>query len=155
MAYGGPLAGIAGGWICLMVAEATGLRWVMAVASLTFVINLFNMIPLPPLDGGRICSAVSPWFWVLGAVLLGAALFFFHGGASIFLLILIFIVALPRLKATLFGPQTPQMQAYYATSIARRFLMASLYLGLAAVALLGYWDASQHLAYLYDNASGT
>jgi Zn-dependent protease len=153
MAYGGPLAGIIGGWICLIAAEYFGLRWVMAVASLTFVINLFNMIPLPPLDGGRICAAVSPWFWILGAILLGAALVFFHGGASIFILIFIFIVAIPRLKATLFQPQTDVMRAYYATSLSRRFLMAFLYLALAAVALLGYWDASEHLAYVYGEGT--
>ena len=155
MAYGGPLAGCAGGWACLVLADQMQLRWMVAVASVTFVLNLFNMIPVPPLDGGRICAAVSPWFWFLGILLLGAALLLFHGFASIFIIIFVLVVALPRLKATLFQPHTPEMQQYYATAIGRRFLMAGLYLGLIAVLLFGYWIASQQLADLWPGNSGT
>jgi Zn-dependent protease len=150
MAYGGPLAGCVGGWACLVLADQMQLRWMVAVASVTFVLNLFNMIPVPPLDGGRICAAVSPWFWFLGVILLGAALFFFHGFASIFIVILVLVFALPRLKATLFQAHTPEMRQYYATAMGRRFLMAFLYLGLIAVLLLGYGDASLQLADLWQ-----
>ncbi len=155
MAYGGPLAGGAGGWACLVLADQLQARWLVAVASVTFVLNLFNMIPVPPLDGGRICAAVSPWFWFLGVILLGAALFFFHGFASIFIVVLVLVFALPRLKATLFQAHTPEMQRYYATAIGHRFLMAFFYLGLIAVLLYGYWDASGQLADLWTNDSGT
>jgi Zn-dependent protease len=148
MAYGGPLAGSAGGWVCLLAAEQMHLSWLIAVASTTFVINLFNMIPLPPLDGGRICAAVSPWFWFLGLLLLGAAVFFFHATSSIILLVIILFVALPRLKATLFQRPTDEMRRYYATAVPRRLLMAVLYLGLIGVLLLGYADASHQLLYL-------
>jgi Zn-dependent protease len=113
------------------------------------------MIPVPPLDGGRICAAVSPWFWFLGVILLGAALLLFHGVASIIIIIFVIIVAVPRLKATLFQTHTPEMQQYYATAIPRRFLMAFLYLGLIGVLLYGYWDASLQLADLWPGSSGT
>jgi Zn-dependent protease len=155
MAYGGPLAGCLGAWACLVLADQLQVRWLVAVASATFVINLFNMIPVPPLDGGRICAAVTPWFWFLGVILLGAALFFFHAGSSIILLVIILFFALPRLKATLFQPHTPEMQQYYATAVPRRLLMAALYLALIGVMLFGYWDASQQLADLWPDNSGT
>jgi Zn-dependent protease len=153
MGYGGPLFGSVGGWICLLVALQFHLHWLVAVASATFVINLFNMIPLPPLDGGRICAAVTPWFWFVGLLLLGAALFFFHAGASIVILIVILVVALPRLKATLFQPHTEEMKRYYAIPIARRFTMAFLYLGLIGFLLYGYWDASSYLSYVWNQAT--
>ena len=150
--YGGPLAGCIGSWICWYAAIQFHAPWLMGVASASFVINLFNMIPIPPLDGGRICAAVSPWFWIIGLVLLGIALFYFHATSSIFILIIVLIVAFPRIKQTLFERATPEMAAYYNTHISNRISMALMYLGLIAALLLGYWDASNHLSYLWLNA---
>lgn len=151
MAYGGPLAGCIGSWICWAIALQLQLPWVMAVASLSFLINLFNMIPVPPLDGGRICAAVSPWFWIVGLFLLGLSVVFFHAWNAIVIVILVLIVAFPRIKQTLFYPATPEMQSYYSTHISNRITMAMLYLALIAALLLGYWDASNHLSYLWNN----
>ncbi len=153
MAYGGPLAGAIGSWICWALAIQTGELWLMAVASMSFLINLFNMIPVPPLDGGRICAAVSPWFWILGLVLLGLAVLYFHALTSIIIIILVLWVAWPRIKETLFGRPTPEMQAYYQTHPAKRAAMAFLFLALLAVLMLGYWDAQQSLSHLYDQHS--
>ena len=146
--YGGPLAGCIGSWICWYLAIQLELPWVMAVASTSFLINLFNMIPVPPLDGGRICAAVSPWFWIIGLVLLGLSVIYFHAWNSIVIIILVLVVAFPRIKETLFGYPTPEMQAYYNTHISNRLSMALMYLGLIAALLLGYWDANAHLSYL-------
>ena len=153
MAYGGPLAGCIGSWICWFIAVQVGVPWVMAVASVSFFINIFNMIPVPPLDGGRICSAVSPWFWIFGLVLLGVSVFYFHAWNSIVIIVLVLIVALPRMKQTLFGKPTAELQAYYNTHISNRLTMALLYLGLLAALMLGYWDASAHLSYLQDTGA--
>jgi Zn-dependent protease len=152
MAYGGPLAGCIGSWICWAIALQVQENWVMAVASVSFVINLFNMIPVPPLDGGRICAAVSPWFWIIGLLLLGVALFYFHSVTSIIIIALVLYWAFPRIKQTLFGQPTPEMQNYYATHISNRLTMALMYLGLIAALLLGYWNASTYLSGLIDNS---
>jgi Zn-dependent protease len=153
MAYGGPLAGCIGSWICWFIALQTHENWVLAVAQLSFLINLFNMIPVPPLDGGRICAAVSPWFWILGLVLLGLAVIYFHAWSSIVIIVLVLFMAIPRMKQALFGTPTPAMAAYYHTHIVNRLTMALLFLGLLGALMLGYWDASQHLSYLYDQGS--
>jgi Zn-dependent protease len=150
MAYGGPFAGCAGSWICWYIALQTGERWIMAVASVSFILNLFNMIPVPPLDGGRICAAISPWFWLVGLLLLGLALVYFHSLSSIIIIGLVLYWAFPRIKESLFGQTTPEMQSYYNTHISNRLSMALMYLGLIAALLLGYWDASQHLSYLMN-----
>jgi len=152
MAYGGPLAGCIGGWICWYAAMQLQAPWLMGVASATFVMNLFNMIPVPPLDGGRICAAVSPWFWFIGLLLLGAAVLYFHTAGAIIIIIIVLVVAFPRLKETFFGQSTPEMQAYYNTHISNRLSMALMYVGLIAALLLGYWDASQHLSYLWNQS---
>lgn len=148
MAYGGPLAGCIGSWICWAIALQLQENWVMAVASLSFLINLFNMIPVPPLDGGRICAAVSPWFWIVGLLLLGASVVYFHAWNSIFIIIIVLVVAFPRIKETLFGQPTAEMQAYYNTHISNRLTMALMYLVLIAALLVGYWDASNRLSAL-------
>jgi hypothetical protein len=62
----------------------------------------------------------------------------------------VLMVAIPRIKQTIFGASTPKMQAYYNTHIANRITMALLFLGLLAALMLGYWDCSQHLSHLYD-----
>jgi Zn-dependent protease len=153
MAYGGPLAGCVGSWLCLGAGLFFDVKWVVAVASASFVINLFNMIPVPPMDGGRICAAISTWFWLVGIVMLGIALFYFHSVQTVVVIAIIVIFGtLPRLKQTFFGQTAPEMQAYYATNLSNRLIMAAMFLGLLAALLLGYWDASMHLAYLWDNS---
>jgi len=152
MAYGGPLAGCIGSWICWGLALYMGEGWIMAVASVSFVLNIFNMIPVPPLDGGRICAAISPWFWIIGLLLLGVAVVYFHSVSSIIIVVLVLYWAFPRIKQTLFGQPTPEMQSYYATHISKRLLMALMFLGLLAVLLLGYWDASTYLSDLTNNS---
>jgi Zn-dependent protease len=146
MAYGGPLAGGIGSWICWAVALQLDLPWLMAVASASFVLNLFNLIPVPPLDGGRICAAVSHWFWIPGLLLLGAAVFYFHSWSTIWIIALVLFFSIPRFKETFGSRSSPAMEAYYATHLTQRLTMASLYVLLIAALLLGYWDASQRLA---------
>src|SRR5207245_11385732 len=58
VAIGGPLLGSLGAAACLGGAVTTGARFWYALASTGFLINLFNLIPLYPLDG-RLISAAS------------------------------------------------------------------------------------------------
>ncbi|HEY8967164.1 MAG TPA: site-2 protease family protein [Candidatus Methylacidiphilales bacterium] len=145
MAYGGPLAGALGSWLCWGIALQGDIPWLMAVASASFVLNLFNLIPVPPLDGGRICAAVSPWFWLVGLLLLGAAVLYFHSWGAVFIIILVLFMAAPRIRATFRDRGTPAMQAYYATHPMQRVAMAAMYILLIAMLLLGYWDSSLRL----------
>jgi Zn-dependent protease len=57
VAYAGPLAGTLGGWVCYSIAANLDSRWLMAVASYTFILNAFNLLPVPPLDGSKIWIA--------------------------------------------------------------------------------------------------
>jgi Zn-dependent protease/tetratricopeptide (TPR) repeat protein len=71
---GGPAAGLLAAAGCALVALLTGSSYWLALANIGFFINLFNLLPISPLDGSRIASAFSPgnWNFVLLALLLWA-----------------------------------------------------------------------------------
>jgi hypothetical protein len=71
---------------------------------------------------------------------------------SIVLCIIILVVAIPRIKQTLFGRPSEEMQRYYQVHISNRLCMALMYLGLLAALLLGYWHASDYLSYLSSDS---
>lgn len=50
----GPLAGTVAALVCYFVARDRQLDWLLAVAYSGFFLNLFNLIPLLPFDGGRV-----------------------------------------------------------------------------------------------------
>ena len=60
---GGPAAGMLAALFCLVVGQVTGDRFWTGLASFGFVINLFNLVPFPPLDGSHISSVFSPKIW--------------------------------------------------------------------------------------------
>ncbi|MBV8172199.1 MAG: site-2 protease family protein [Candidatus Eremiobacteraeota bacterium] len=59
IALAGPVAGGLGALACLFAGLATGAPYWYALASVMFLINLFNMVPIPPLDGGHVAQAVG------------------------------------------------------------------------------------------------
>jgi Zn-dependent protease len=71
IAYAGPLAGTAASLVVAGIGLLTGTRLFLALAYTGFFLNLFNMVPMPPLDGGRVATVFSPRAWILGAVVLG------------------------------------------------------------------------------------
>jgi len=71
IAIGGPLVGSLGAVAALLLAAAApegsyAHNLLLALAYVGFLINLFNLVPLSPLDGGRIASALSPWANLVG-----------------------------------------------------------------------------------------
>jgi Zn-dependent protease len=69
---GGPLLGSVGALACYFIALSYDATWLLAVAYAGFFLNLFNLIPLSPFDGGRITAVLSPRIWLLGVPILVA-----------------------------------------------------------------------------------
>lgn len=69
IAYGGPLLGTIGAVICYGLGIVTGKDIFYVIAMIGFFLNLFNLIPISPLDGGRIVGAISRWMWIIGVIL--------------------------------------------------------------------------------------
>lgn len=132
--FAGPLAGTAAAMACYFLARETDSRLLLALAYSGCMLNLFNLIPISPLDGGRITAIISPKVWLAGVPLL-AGLFFFSPSP---MLILIALLAWPQLKAAFTG-QDGQAPGYYAASLDARINYAVMYLGLAAfLAIMSY-----------------
>ncbi len=70
MALAGPILGSVGAAVCWIAAEATGSELLMALAFVGFFLNLFNLIPIVPLDGGRAAGALHPALWFVGLLLM-------------------------------------------------------------------------------------
>jgi Zn-dependent protease len=132
---GGPLLGTLGAVACYFVALSTSganaQRELLVVAQLAFLLNLFNLLPVPPMDGGRITAAVSPWIWIAG--LAGLALLIVNevlagAGSGLIVLLLLLFYALPRIIATFRarGMKIP----YYNIPRAASWTMGLLYVGL-------------------------
>jgi Zn-dependent protease len=75
IAYAGPLVGTAGGLFCAAVAVLTASRLWLSLAHVAFFLNLFNLVPISPLDGGRVAQAFSRRSWIVGAILIGTMFF--------------------------------------------------------------------------------
>src|SRR3989454_7099200 len=88
LAIAGPLLGSAGALALYIAGVAYDSRPLKAIAFLGFFINLFNLLPASPLDGGRIAAALHPAMWFAGFLaLLGLV---FYRPNPILIIILIF-----------------------------------------------------------------
>ena len=71
----GPVLGTLGGLAVLGLYAATGEPVFLGLAYFNFIINLFNLAPLLPLDGGRAVGALSLVFQMLGLVMMVVMVF--------------------------------------------------------------------------------
>lgn len=70
VAYGGPLAGLLSIIPAIALYIITNDPYWVLVMQLGALINLFNLFPVSPLDGGRIVSVLSPKIWLIGLIVL-------------------------------------------------------------------------------------
>lgn len=132
----GPLAGSAAALACYFLARAYGSDLLLALSYAGFFLNLFNLIPLSPFDGGRITAILSPRMWLLGVPVL-VALFFWRPSP---LLVLMALLAAPQvMKAFKYDPGAPENLQYYAVSLEHKVTYGALY-----VALAGYLAVMSH-----------
>jgi len=136
----GPVMGTLGTLACYVWFLRTGNELAGYLALFGFFINLWNLIPITPLDGGRTTAAITPFLWAIGmAGLVGTVLVHLlhslrDGTFSIWwLLIMGYILksAWPRVRHTLLegGWKAP----YFKIGWGRRLAMSTLYVGLAAL----------------------
>jgi Zn-dependent protease len=130
---GGPLLGSAGALVCGAIYLATGNLMFLSLAYTGFLLNLFNLMPVGFLDGGRIVTALSPWLWVVGFAVLVVLLMITQFNI---ILLLVLISSLPRLFS-LFKSKTDVERRYFEVTPGQRLVMGALYFGLIGALVLG------------------
>src|SRR6266702_3165689 len=130
---GGPLLGTVGAVGCYGLYLATANPLFRALCYRGLCLNLFNLAPIGFLDGGRIVTALSPWLWVAGTLIILALMI---GDIVVdhnvnYLLVFIFIFSLPRLFS-LFRKRTEEEARSFEVTPEQRWTMGALYFGLAA-----------------------
>ncbi len=142
IAYAGPFIGTLGAFACYWVGKETGDPFWIALAKSGFVLNLFNMIPISPLDGGRITAVLTPRAWLLGVPCLVGLWLYWPSP----ILILVSVLAIPHLMAAWrYDPQAPANIAYYNVPNSVRAQWGLLYLGLVIVLALFIQEAQDLL----------
>jgi len=132
MAYGGPLLGTLGAIGCAGAGLLTGNPFWYALAMTGFLLNLFNLLPISPLDGGRIIGVISPKIWIVG--LIGAIGLFFLTWSPIVALIV--IMGSFQVYSSSKGSAAERAR-YYAVSRGKRIGMGLAFLALLAITSVG------------------
>jgi Zn-dependent protease len=129
----GPVFGTLAGFACAGIYLATGARFWIVLAQVNFMINLFNLLPMAPLDGGWITPVFSPKLLALGVVLL--CLVAPHNP----IIWLLAILSLPRIIGHWRGKPT---DPYFRVTSADRWRYGIAYLGL--IGILAYSNFAIH-----------
>lgn len=125
-----------------MVHILTGSELMLALAYTTFLLNLFNLIPVFPLDGGWIAAAVSPRLWLAG--ILGMVFLFAIGWVRNPFIWLLVLLAIPQLwKGITRGDVSSEESAPVNSS--QRIRMGLAYIGLCS--FLAWMMMVSHLVY--------
>jgi len=124
VALAGPILGSVGALAFWVAGDASGSELVVGLAFVGFFLNLFNLIPIVPLDGGRAVGALHPAVWLLGLLIMVALLVVSPNP------ILILIVILGGLELWRRWRERGEKAEYYRLSAGKRLTVAVVYIGL-------------------------
>jgi len=141
---GGPVLGSIGALACLMVGWVTGELFWYALAKVGFLINLFNLIPISPLDGGRIVGVISRWLWLVGYAV-GIAVLIATRWPILFLILLI---GLFNIRQVIRGPS----EDYFKIATEKRLTIGVAYFSLIILLVVAMWTTEKPLAPMQQTA---
>jgi Zn-dependent protease len=127
VALAGPIVGTLGAvgvWIAAVAYDST---FLMAMAFVGFLINLFNLLPIVPLDGGRAVAALHPAIWLVGVAGLAVLTYLRPNPILLIVVVLGGLELWNRWQAR----DEPGAKLYYRVAPWQRAVVAVVYLGLA------------------------
>lgn len=130
----GPILGTAGTLIPLAIWLATGSDLFRAIAYVGFFINLINLLPVLPLDGGRAMAVLGPMVWLLGILIAVAGAVIFLGP---FMLVFVLLLGGPELYHRFKNRHTEESREFHSVPTRTKVAVAAVYLGLAALLVVG------------------
>jgi Zn-dependent protease len=128
----GPLVGTGGATLCWSAGLYTGNPFWYAVAYSGFFLNLFNMLPVRPLDGGRTVAAISPKLWVVGFILI---LILLIRNFNPILLLILFLAG--KNVYDLWKNRNMEQQEYFVVGKKAKIQLSLCYFGLLAFLTFG------------------
>src|SRR5580704_10911589 len=139
-ALAGPIAGTAGALAVGYIAHVDGSSLLRSLAFTGLLLNLFNLLPALPLDGGRVAGALHPVIWLAGLVaLLGFEIY--RPSPVIPILLVLGGYALYRRWR---GRDSEASRVYFALQPGQRARVGTAYLALVGVILIGmHWTYAQ------------
>jgi Zn-dependent protease len=133
----GPILGTAGALALIPIAESADSDFLRALAFTGLFLNLFNLVPTVPFDGGRAMAAMAPWMWFVGFGAMVTFFLLFPNPVLILFLLLGGYDLYHRWKHR----KEAKAAGYYKVTPRQRLAVGAVYLGLIAVCVLGM-DAS-------------
>lgn len=130
----GPILGTAGTLVPLAIWLATGSELWRALAYIGFFINLINLMPVLPLDGGRAMAVLGPLVWIAGILIAVAASVIFLGP---FMLLFVLLLGGPELYHRFKNRHSERSREYHSVPTWTRVAVATVYLSLTALLIAG------------------
>lgn len=138
IAMGGPFVGSIAAFVAMFASVKLGLPELGLAAKFGFWLNLFNLVPWSPLDGGRISQVLSRHLWVFGIVLLGLLAVTLE--FSVMNIIVMVMILSSGWKDVQFRSALAQEQPqYYEVATSVRVGYGALYLALAGALWFGVY----------------
>jgi len=131
IAFAGPVLGTAGAVAAGLAGNAIGSQLLIGLCDFGLMINLFNLLPLGSMDGGRICGAISKYTLIAGLGVGGALIV--SGSVSNPIFYLIFGAGGYETYQRFFGSKAGSMPpGYYKITGGQRAALGVGYAGLIA-----------------------
>jgi len=129
----GPVFGVVASFGALALGEAYDSQFLRVMAFVGLFMNLFNLLPVLPLDGGRTVAALSPKLWFVGLVLLLG----YQVWRPSFIVPVILVLGGFELWRRWRGRNEAAARIYYTLSSQQRWQIGLSYVGLVVVILWG------------------
>jgi Zn-dependent protease len=137
----GPILGTVGALIPLAIWLATGSDLWRALAYIGFFINLINLLPVLPLDGGRAMAVLGPMVWIAGILVAVAATVIFLGP---FMLLFVLLLGGPELYHRFKNRNSEESREYHSVPTRTKVAVAAIYLSLAVLLIAGVAETYVH-----------
>jgi Zn-dependent protease len=145
VAIAGPVVGTVAALAVYLWARSEDSGLLLAISYSGLFLNLFNLLPISPLDGGRVTAVLGPRVWFLGVPLLLALMLYRPSP----MLVIVVILAVPQLmKAWRYDPKAPENAAYYGVALQTKVEYGVAYLALAALLAVMTYDVHGMLSRL-------
>jgi Zn-dependent protease len=130
----GPILGTIGTLVPLAIWLTTGSDLWRALAYVGFFINLINLLPVLPLDGGRAMAVLGPKVWIAGILIAIAATVVFLGPI---MLVLVALLGGPELYHRWKNRHSEESRAFHSVPTGTKLAVAAIYLTLTALLIVG------------------